>query len=93
MTKIKDIARAGGLGCRCRVAGQIGLRVPEDLQIIGFDGVLDARESHPRLTTVQQDLPRMAKEAVELHLRRLRRENVPGRVEVPARLVIGETTK
>ena len=75
------------------VAGQIGLRVPEDLQIIGFDGVLDAWESHPRLTTVQQDLPRMAKEAVELLLRRIRRKNVPGRVEVPARLVIGETTK
>lgn len=75
------------------MAGQIGLRVPEELQIIGFDGVLDAWESHPRLTTVQQDLPGMAKEAVELLLRRIRRENVPGRVEVLARLVIGETTK
>lgn len=93
MTKIKDIARAGGLGRRFRVAGQIGLRAPGDLQIIGFDGVLDAWESHPRLTTVQQDLPGMAQEAMELLLRRIWHENVSCRVEVAPRLVIGETTK
>lgn len=75
------------------VAGQLGRRVPENLQIIGFDGILDAWESHPRLTTVQQDIPEMARQAVGLLLRRIRHEKVPGRIEVAAKLIKGDTTR
>ncbi len=75
------------------VAAELGKRVPEDLQIIGFDGVLDAWRGHPRLTTVEQDIPALAREAVNLLMKRIRREEVPSRVEVPARIVLGETTR
>lgn len=75
------------------VASQSGKRVPEDLQIIGFDGVFDVWETFPRITTVEQNIPRMAKAAVELLMKRIRGEETPARVEIPARIIDGETTK
>lgn len=75
------------------VAGQRGVRVPDDLQIIGFDGVLDAWDTHPKLTTVVQDIPRMAKAAVEILMCRIRKETTPLRVEIPSVYRVGETTK
>jgi DNA-binding LacI/PurR family transcriptional regulator len=36
------------------VARELGIRVPEDLKIIGFDGIPETVRSHPTLSTVQQ---------------------------------------
>lgn len=36
------------------VARELGLRVPEDLKVIGFDGIPETVRSHPTLSTVQQ---------------------------------------
>jgi LacI family transcriptional regulator len=47
-----------------------GLRIPEDLSIIGFDDIPQASIVHPPLTTVRQPLEQMGRVAVEtlLHL-------------------------
>ena len=37
-----------------------GIRVPEDVQIIGFDDTLASRESVPALTTIHQDVRQKA---------------------------------
>ena len=37
-----------------------GIRVPEDVQIIGFDDTLASRESVPTLTTIHQDVHQKA---------------------------------
>ncbi|MBD3895659.1 LacI family DNA-binding transcriptional regulator [Halomonas sp. ML-15] len=37
------------------LAEQRGLRVPEDLRLIGFDGIAEGQYRAPRLTTVRQD--------------------------------------
>jgi LacI family transcriptional regulator len=37
-------------------AHSIGLRVPEDLSIVGYDDIDDAATASPPLTTVRQDL-------------------------------------
>ncbi|MGZ4334403.1 MAG: LacI family DNA-binding transcriptional regulator [Gaiellaceae bacterium] len=42
-----------------------GLRVPEDLSIVGFDGIEAARWSVPELTTVEQPIPQIAETAVQ----------------------------
>jgi DNA-binding LacI/PurR family transcriptional regulator len=42
-----------------------GLRVPEDISVIGFDDTRSAAFLKPPLTTVQQDFYAMGKEAVE----------------------------
>lgn len=43
----------------------MGVRIPEDMQIIGFDDTTSSRESNPALTTIHQDAPLRAKTAIE----------------------------
>lgn len=46
-------------------ARQAGMRVPEDLSVVGFDDTLLARWASPKLTTVRQPLHAMGEMAVE----------------------------
>jgi LacI family transcriptional regulator len=46
-------------------AGQKGLRIPEDLGIVGFDNIPESAYFSPALTTIQQDQYNIAKLAVE----------------------------
>ena len=48
-----------------QLANQRGLRVPEDLGVVGFDNLPESPYFLPALTTVQQDQYRVAKLAVE----------------------------
>jgi DNA-binding LacI/PurR family transcriptional regulator len=48
-----------------QVVNQKGLRVPEDIGVIGFDNIPESAYFWPSLTTVQQDQYRVAKVAVE----------------------------
>jgi DNA-binding LacI/PurR family transcriptional regulator len=45
---------------------ELGLRVPEDLMIAGFDDILPSRWPCIQLTTVRQDAVRMVDEALEI---------------------------
>lgn len=45
-----------------------GIRVPEDISVIGFDDSHIARYIYPRLTTIRYPIQVMAKEAVKLSL-------------------------
>ena len=42
---------------------EMGLRVPEDVSVAGYDGVRSVQAVHPRLTTVKQDSAAMGREA------------------------------
>ncbi|MFR0816514.1 MAG: substrate-binding domain-containing protein [Enterococcus casseliflavus] len=44
----------------------MGLRVPEDISVIGFDDIILASYVTPELTTVAQDMERIGYEAAEL---------------------------
>ena len=55
------IALGVSRGCRAR-----GVRVPDEVQVTGFDNIEFARLSDPRLTTVDQPRERIAAEAVRL---------------------------
>jgi LacI family transcriptional regulator len=48
-----------------QVACRKGIRVPEDLAVIGFDGLSEAAHYWPPLTTVYQDLQLLGSTAVE----------------------------
>jgi LacI family transcriptional regulator len=52
------------LGCMA-VAAELGLRVPHDLSIAGFDDSTGSRFSRPRLTTLRQPIVEMAALAAE----------------------------
>lgn len=47
----------------------VGLRVPDDLSVVGYDDIALARWMSPQLTTVHQPLRRMGEEATRLALR------------------------
>ncbi|HWA86102.1 MAG TPA: LacI family DNA-binding transcriptional regulator [Opitutus sp.] len=58
------------MGC-LEVFAEIGLRVPDDISIAGFDDTLAARLTVPALTTVRQPLQAMGSRAVEALLDRI----------------------
>lgn len=51
-----------------RAARELGLRVPEDLAIVAFDGTKESEFSWPPLTVVAQPIQKLAGAAVELLL-------------------------
>ncbi|PJJ71079.1 LacI family xylobiose transport system transcriptional regulator [Diaminobutyricimonas aerilata] len=71
----------------------LGLRVPEDLSLVGYDDIPLTQWVSPRLTTVRQPLRRMAEEATRLVLRMSQGplESVP-RMDLATSLVVREST-
>jgi LacI family transcriptional regulator len=70
-----------------------GLRVPEDVSVLGFDDLPEARWASPPLTTVRQPLADMGKLAARTVLRMVHGEAVDSpRVELATRLVTREST-
>jgi len=51
-----------------RVAKSLGLSIPDDISIVGFDDVPEATLSQPQLTTVRQPLQAMGAEAMRMLL-------------------------
>ena len=74
-------------------AKTLGLRVPEDLSLGGFDGNPMMQLIHPRLTTIEQDARQIGTRAAELLIGRIESPQTAGSmtVEVPARLLPGES--
>jgi DNA-binding LacI/PurR family transcriptional regulator len=54
-----------------RTLREAGLRVPEDVSVVGFDDALGAAFHNPPLTTIRQPLHRMGSLAAETVLRRI----------------------
>jgi len=70
-----------------------GLRVPEDVSIVGFDDVEYATIVTPALTTVRQPLAEMGRTAVSLLIRLLDGQRFETlHVELATRLVVREST-
>ncbi len=76
-----------------RAARARGLRIPEDLSIVGFDDVEHASIVTPALTTVRQPLAEMGRTAVSLLIRLLEHQSVETlSVQLATRLVVREST-
>ena len=76
-----------------RSAEQLGLRIPEDVGVVGFNDDRWARSMHPPLSTIRQPLHEMAARAVEL-VHELRQDGIGGheRIELPSELVVRGST-
>jgi DNA-binding LacI/PurR family transcriptional regulator len=68
------------------------IEVPGDLALAGFDGIPAARQSRPRLTTVDVPSVDVGRRAVEMLIASLRDGSMPASNVLPVELVIGEST-
>ncbi|MGQ9490416.1 MAG: LacI family DNA-binding transcriptional regulator [Anaerolineae bacterium] len=76
-----------------RVLADHGLRVPQDVAIVGFDDTWLSLISTPPLTSVRQPLFEMGRQSVEMLLARIaQRDQPPCRVVCPVTLVVREST-
>jgi LacI family transcriptional regulator len=74
-------------------AAQRGLRVPEDLSVVGFDDIDLAQATRPQLTTVRQPLQEMGRLAVSLLIRLMERQRLDAlHIELATELVIRDST-
>ena len=69
---------------------ELGLRVPEDVAVVGFDNVPQSQGGGYRLTTVKQDIHAMTAAAVDILMNRT--EAKVQRIVVPVELIARATT-
>jgi LacI family transcriptional regulator len=74
------------------VASELGVRVPEDLSVVGFDDFPSAVQLAPPLTTVRQPLQQVGVNAVELLLQRIAGKTTPCLVVAPELIVRASTS-
>lgn len=71
-----------------------GLRIGEDVSIVGFDDIPTASMVHPQLTTVRQPLQEMGRRATKMLLARIENPDLPpDRIDLPTELVIRESCR
>lgn len=86
-----DISAMGAI----QALREAGLRVPDDVSVVGFDDIQSAAYQNPSLTTVRQPLREMGRIAAETVLHRVKRpDSESHRLErmVEPELIIRETT-
>ena len=74
-----------------RVIAELGLAVPGEIKVVGYDGLAIGEHMVPRLTTVRQDLAAGARNLVDLLLRRIAGEETTS-VVMPPELVVRRST-
>jgi LacI family xylobiose transport system transcriptional regulator len=76
-----------------RAARELGLRIPEDLSVVGYDDLPVAGWIGPPLTTIRQPLIDMADQATRLVLSLARGERPPStRIDLATSLVVRKST-
>ncbi|MET1053060.1 MAG: LacI family DNA-binding transcriptional regulator [Mycetocola sp.] len=75
------------------VARHLGMRVPEDLSVVGFDGTPLAEQTLPRLTSVAQPLQEMGRVALRAVIGLARGDSpASARTELATQLVVRDST-
>jgi DNA-binding LacI/PurR family transcriptional regulator len=70
-----------------RALSEFGLAVPDDVRVIGYDGLAIGEQTVPRLSTISQDLTLGAQHLVDMLLRRIAGEETQSVVMEP-RLIV-----
>ena len=75
------------------VANELGIRVPEDLSLVGFDNVPDSVMAEPSLTTINQPIQEMGRLSIEILLQLMAGEEPDElHVTLPTQLVVRQST-
>jgi LacI family transcriptional regulator len=86
-----DLMAAGAIGA----VGRAGLRVPEDVAVVGFDDIFLAEITDPPLTTLRQDKLGLGAAAGETLVALMQEEDgdAPAAVTLPVELVVRGSTR
>jgi LacI family transcriptional regulator len=75
------------------VARSLGLRIPEDVSVVGFDNIPESALTEPPLTTIDQSIQEMGRRAVELLIGLIDGNSEgPQQITLPTRLVVRQST-
>ncbi len=85
---MSDVTALGAI----RAIRDSGLRVPEDVSVVGFDGIEMGQFMVPKLTTIQQSGTVLAERSVEILLQCIQNKTEAVREEIPFSLIVGEST-
>lgn len=77
----------------CEALRECGYRIPEDVQVIGYDGVRRDYGEQYGVSTIVQPVKDMARACVELLLRQIRGERVESLTIFPVAFAEGGTTR
>jgi LacI family transcriptional regulator len=89
LVSFNDIAAIGAI----RAFRDHGIRVPEDVSVVGFDDIQGAAYHNPSLTTIRQPLHAMGTTAARMLLQRIRGgADVPDLTAIVPELIIREST-
>jgi LacI family transcriptional regulator len=70
-----------------------GYRVPEDISVVGFDGIELGKYMSPKLTTIRQNREVIATRSVEILLGNMSHLNGAIHEMVPFQILLGESAK
>jgi DNA-binding LacI/PurR family transcriptional regulator len=71
---------------------EVGLSVPDDISIVGFDDIPEAAHFLPPLTTVRQNFVEIGRRAIELLLTELRGGEQTSHLPIPPELIVRSST-
>jgi LacI family transcriptional regulator len=84
-----DVAGIGAI----RAIREGGLRVPEDVSVVGFDDIRESAYHMPSITTVRQPLRKMGSIAAKTVIERIEgREDYPSQIAIEPELVVRESS-
>jgi len=84
-----DLAAIGA----CWAFREAGLRVPEDVSVVGFDDIPGAAYANPGLTTVRQPLVRMGRIAAQTLVDRIEKRGAPvAEIAIEPEFIVRQST-
>ena len=86
---MSDVMAIGAI----RALKDAGLRVPEDVSVMGFDGLAIGAYTVPTLSTIRQNVDAMARRSVEMLLENIQAVQEPRYETVPFDLELRESTR
>ena len=68
-----------------------GLRLPDDLAMVGFDGIVPPHPGHLHLTTIRAPWVEVARTAISVLVRLIDGEEIPPETRLPVEFIPGDT--
>lgn len=72
---------------------ELNIKVPEQVQVIGFDGIRSSIHDEIKISTIRQPIELVAKEAVKALINLLQNKPIKKEILLPVKFIKGYTTK